>query len=90
MCNLYSLTTNQKAIRRLFSVECDLTGNLSPLPGIFPNYRAPILRMGDAGRELVMMCWGLSPLPDGALRIVARGDRQDGLDPSAARASTPL
>ena len=36
MCNLYSLTTGQDAIRQLFGVTRDQTGNLPPLPGIFP------------------------------------------------------
>ena len=36
MCNLYSITKNQDAIRRLFDVTRDLTGNLPSLPGIFP------------------------------------------------------
>ena len=39
MCNLYSLTTNQDAIRRQFRVERDLAGNLPPLPAIFPDQR---------------------------------------------------
>lgn len=46
MCNLYSVTTNQEAIRRLFSIERDLAGNLPPLPGIFPDYMAPVIRYG--------------------------------------------
>ena len=42
MCNLYSLARSQDEIRRLFKVETDRTGNLPPLPGIFPNTAAPI------------------------------------------------
>ena len=37
MCNLYSATTNQKAIRDLFKVTRDDTGNLPSLPAIFPD-----------------------------------------------------
>jgi putative SOS response-associated peptidase YedK len=60
MCNLYSVTTNQEAIRRLFGVERDLTGNLPPLPGVFPDYAAPIVRLGANGtRELAMARWGM-------------------------------
>ena len=44
MCNLYSMTTNQKAIRDLFQVTRDSAGNLPPLPGIFPDYPAPVVR----------------------------------------------
>jgi putative SOS response-associated peptidase YedK len=63
MCNLYSVTTNQEAIRRLFRVGRDLTGNLPPLPGIFPDYMAPIVRTAaDGERELTMARWGM-PCP---------------------------
>jgi putative SOS response-associated peptidase YedK len=63
MCNLYSMTTNQEAIRRLFRVDLDNTGNLPPLPGIYPDYAAPIVRNATAGRELVMARWGLPTPP---------------------------
>ncbi len=36
MCNLYSVTKGQSAIRDLFSVKYDRAGNLPPLPAIFP------------------------------------------------------
>jgi hypothetical protein len=35
MCNLYSITKNQDAIRRLFGVTKDSAGNLPLLPGVF-------------------------------------------------------
>jgi putative SOS response-associated peptidase YedK len=61
MCNLYSMTRNVDAIRRLFGInaEQDRTGNLPSMPGIFPDYPAPIVRNGDQGRELVMARWGM-------------------------------
>lgn len=60
MCNLYSVSTNQEAIRRLFKVERDTTGNMPPLPGVFPDHRAPVVRVAPDGiRELAMMRWGL-------------------------------
>jgi putative SOS response-associated peptidase YedK len=63
MCNLYSMTTNQEAIRRLFPIDRDLTGNLPPLPGIFPDQVAPVLRAAsDGARELAMLRWGM-PCP---------------------------
>jgi putative SOS response-associated peptidase YedK len=41
----------------------DRTGNLPPLPGIFPDYSAPIVRNQPDGRELSMARWGMpSPL----------------------------
>ena len=63
MCNLYSLTKGQAAIRQLFRVRRDLTGNLPPLPGIFPDGMAPVVRTGtDGERELAMLRWGM-PCP---------------------------
>lgn len=59
MCNLYSVTTNQQAIVRLARVINDRAGNMPPLPGIFPDYPAPIVRNGTEGRELVMARWGM-------------------------------
>jgi hypothetical protein len=41
MCNLYSITTNQEAIRALFRVINRYVGNLAPMPGVFPDYPAP-------------------------------------------------
>jgi hypothetical protein len=37
MCNVYSLTKGQAAIRDLFSAKHDRTGNLPLFPAIFPN-----------------------------------------------------
>ena len=63
MCNLYSLTKSQDAMRRLFRFRRDLTGNLPPLPGIFPDGMAPVIRTGpDGERELAMLRWGM-PCP---------------------------
>lgn len=58
MCNLYSYTTNQEAIRRLFGIDADLTGNL-PQPGIFPDYAAPVVHVRDGIRTLSMYRWGM-------------------------------
>jgi putative SOS response-associated peptidase YedK len=63
LCNLYSLTKGQQAIRELAGAMSDRTGNLPPLPGIFPDYRAPIVRNQPEGRELTTARWGMpSPL----------------------------
>ena len=61
--NLYSLTKGQAAIRQPFRVTRDLTGNLPPLAGIFPDGMAPVIRTGSDGeRELAMLRWGM-PCP---------------------------
>jgi putative SOS response-associated peptidase YedK len=59
VCNLYSLTKGQAAIRELTRAMVDRTGNLPPMPGIFPDYPAPIVRNGVDGRELTMARWGM-------------------------------
>lgn len=70
MCNLYSLTTNQAAIRDLVRAMRDGLGNLPPLPGIFPDYPAPIVRTSaDGVRELAMARWGM---PSPAFAVAGR------------------
>ena len=62
MCNLYSITKSQQAIRDLVKTMRDLTGNMPPLPAIFPDKLAPVVRTAPDGvRELVMMRWGFPP-----------------------------
>src|SRR5690606_20861360 len=64
MCNLYSITKGQAAIRNLARAMRDHAGNLPPLPGIFPDQMAPIVRTaGDGVRELLMMRWGFPSPP---------------------------
>ncbi len=53
MCNLYSITTNQAAIIALFRVINRYVGNLPPMPGVFPDYPAPVVRNVGAERELI-------------------------------------
>ena len=67
MCNLYSVTKGQQAIRELARAMRDRTGNLPPLYGIFPDYSAPIVRNQPEGRELMMAQWGM-PSPVFALQ----------------------
>ena len=40
MCNLYRITKGQQAIRELARAMSDRTGNLPPLPEVFPDYAA--------------------------------------------------
>ena len=54
MCNLYSITTNQAAIAALFRVVNRYVGNLAPMPGVFPDYPAPVVRNTETGTELSM------------------------------------
>lgn len=62
MCNLYSVTKGQQAIREFTRAVMDTTGNLPPLPAVFPDYAAPVVRnIPDGARELTLMRWGFPP-----------------------------
>ena len=71
MCNLYSITTNQAAIAALFRVMNRYVGNLPPMPGVFPDYPAPVVRNAGTEREMVTMRWGM---PD--CRLVSQNLRK--------------
>jgi hypothetical protein len=58
MCNLYSLISNQQAIRHMVAGWTDRIGNMPQLPGIFPDYAAPIVRNRGDTRELALVGWG--------------------------------
>lgn len=72
MCNLYSLTKGQAAILEMTRAMVDRTGNMPPLPGIYPDYQAPIVRQGPEGRELAFARWGM-PSP----AFVLKGRKTD-------------
>jgi len=72
MCNLYSLTKGPQAIRDFTRAMWRDVGNMPPLPGIFPDYSAPIVRGGAEGRELVLARWGM-PSP----KAVIEGRKSD-------------
>jgi putative SOS response-associated peptidase YedK len=75
VCNLYSVTKGQQAIRELANAMRDTTGNLPPMPGVFPDHAAPIVRTGSDGiRELTRARWGMpSPVFALAGKKVDRG-----------------
>ncbi len=80
MCNLYSQTKSQDAMRRLFAEIAredepfdDLTGNLPVQSGIYPDYSAPVIRpAADGGWQLTMSRWGM-PTP----QVFLKGRRTD-------------
>ncbi|MCY4152462.1 MAG: SOS response-associated peptidase family protein [Aestuariivita sp.] len=71
MCNLYSQTKGQDAIRQLFDPVLaanetwkDSVGNLETQSKIWPDMQAPIIRRSsDNGWELVRARWGM-PTPE--------------------------
>ena len=54
MCNLYSITTNQAAIAALFRVVNRYVGNLAPMPGVFPDCSAPVIRNSVGELEMTL------------------------------------
>jgi putative SOS response-associated peptidase YedK len=52
------MTKNIDAIRKLFGGR-NSAGNLPSLPGVFPDYPAPVVRNAAGEREITMMRWGM-------------------------------
>lgn len=68
VCNLYGQMKGQTAIVAATRAMRDLTGNLMPQPGIFPDYKAPIVRNApDGARELMLARWGM---PSSAMALM--------------------
>jgi putative SOS response-associated peptidase YedK len=64
MCNLYSMSKGQQAVRELVKATRDTTGNLPSMPGIYPDSMAPVVFTApDGERELTMMRWGMPGPP---------------------------
>jgi putative SOS response-associated peptidase YedK len=64
MCNLYSMTRSREAVRGSTRALHDRTSNQPPLPAIFPDQLAPVVRVDrDCARSLEMMRWGFPPPP---------------------------
>ena len=59
MRNIYSVSKGQSAIRDWFRVARDLTGNLPPMQGVFPDYPAPIVRVVEGQCALTIARWGM-------------------------------
>ena len=53
MCNLCPLTNGAQAIRDFTRAMLGDVGNMPPLPGIFADYFAPIVRNRPDGREII-------------------------------------
>jgi hypothetical protein len=71
MCNLYSITRTQEAMRRLFRVQRDLLGNFPGLPAIFPDTMAPVVRTARGERSDQAPALALFPLAAFLQRLAA-------------------
>lgn len=73
MCNLYSYTRNVDAIRQLARAMVDRTGFNEPSRDLYPNYLAPVVRVGEDGeREVAPLQWGM-PSPPQYVKGADRG-----------------
>jgi putative SOS response-associated peptidase YedK len=71
MCNLYSMTKSREAVVAFTRAMRDKTGNQPPLPAIFPDQLAPVVRTArDGVREVATMRWGFPPPPAAGKRPV--------------------
>jgi putative SOS response-associated peptidase YedK len=62
MCNLYRLDKGQDHLR-FFKVARDDSGNQPPLPGIYPDNVAPVIRQERGERVMQMARWGMPTPP---------------------------
>ena len=60
---LTSTASEQPSCHHCLSGDQPYVGNLAPMPGVFPDYPAPVVRNTDTERELTMMRWGMPPPP---------------------------
>ena len=67
MCNRYAMNRTREEVRLSAKALRDLNNNQPPLPGIFPDYPAPIIRVQNGVREMADARWGM-PSPAFALQ----------------------
>jgi putative SOS response-associated peptidase YedK len=78
MCNLYSIMRGRAEIAALVRVMSDRNHNSPPMPGVYPDYAAPVVLKGDDGqRQMRDLRWGM-PSSKKAL-LEAAGRRADKL-----------
>src|SRR4051812_28718405 len=50
----------QSAMLALFRLFNCYVGNLQPIPGVFPDYLAPVIRNAEAATKMTLIGWGIS------------------------------
>src|SRR5690606_38549909 len=72
--NLYSYTRAQAEAIAIARALRDRAGNIPPLPAIFPDNLAPVIRTGTDGiRELARLRWGMPTPPAFVKGAIDRG-----------------
>ncbi|MGF1643450.1 MAG: SOS response-associated peptidase [Thiotrichales bacterium] len=63
MCGRYNIATSSDALLAFFEVEQSLVApeSLRPRYNVAPSQGVPVVRLGERGRELCLMRWGLLP-----------------------------
>ena len=60
MCNLYAIMKARAEAAAVARAMTDRNNNQPPMPGVYPDYPAPIVRRGaDGAREMVDVRWGM-------------------------------
>ncbi len=60
MCNLYAMTRGRSEVAALARAMNDRNNNQPPMPGVYPDYAAPVIVNADDGaREMRDMRWGM-------------------------------
>lgn len=78
MCNLYAMMRTRAEVAALARAMTDRNHNAPPQSGVYPDYEAPVVIVGDNGeREIRDMRWGM-PSSKRAL-LDAANKRADGL-----------
>jgi len=60
MCNLYAIMEARAEVARLARAMTDRNNNQPPMPGVYPDYPAPVIvTTEDGSREMRNMRWGM-------------------------------
>jgi hypothetical protein len=60
MCNLYAIMEARAEVARLARAMTDRNNNQPPMPGVYPDYPAPVIvTTADGSREMRNLRWGM-------------------------------
>jgi putative SOS response-associated peptidase YedK len=72
LCNLYNITTTREAMRQIAGALRDKADYYQPSLDVYPNTKAPVVRVGaDGERQIDMLTWGMPTPPD---RVKGKAD----------------
>jgi len=60
VCNLYAMMKGRAEVAALARALSDFSHNQPPMPGVYPDYEAPVVVVGEDGQRLLRdMRWGM-------------------------------